>query len=465
MARAQQLVSQLLEGADDIDPAAELGRFVDKQTPKFPDYNRLIQLADQYEIYINGCVTRDHSRYYHERSTDFTLDIGDIPEEVYNEVDTLAAKVEQQIKDEIVVINKKIYRALEREYDYQNSDEVVDGNIEANEYTFNELGEFLDPAGGANVLHFGDLDDAAKERARAEWRDSATFDNWYDNTLDEWMLELEGMGFETVEINFTGFASQGDGASFTAKRFNFRKWANWFFEGKHLERGHPYTDDLPAQESIDPQPYIDALPQVQHPETLRLLSEWQDDPTLHTEVVTDSPEVVLVEAYDDMEERVVGSYMFGSHEEARAAVSYCMQKMQEAVERGASLHDTPDDFDVQQHLLSPVARMAKTAGFEQNDRDNGEERWVKKLSTGGEAWLRRNRWRDGEEPQPVPQIPSEKDYRVGEQWELVLIKPGKRPEQLAYADERTMNYLLGAFLQRIATLPKGKRLPKPEDAD
>lgn len=41
--------------------------------------------------------------------------------------------------------------------------------------------------------------------------------NWFEWIVENIMEELEGMGFEGVEVNFTGFWSQGDGASFTCK--------------------------------------------------------------------------------------------------------------------------------------------------------------------------------------------------------------------------------------------------------
>ena len=59
------------------------------------------------------------------------------------------------------------------------------------------------------------------------------------------------MGFDGIDISFSGFASQGDGASFTATRFDFLKWANWFMSNKPTEQGHPYSDDLFRTESVN----------------------------------------------------------------------------------------------------------------------------------------------------------------------------------------------------------------------
>lgn len=41
---------------------------------------------------------------------------------------------------------------------------------------------------------------------------------WHEYTLEEWKDKLEAMGFNEPRISYTGFSSQGDGASFTCKR-------------------------------------------------------------------------------------------------------------------------------------------------------------------------------------------------------------------------------------------------------
>lgn len=46
---------------------------------------------------------------------------------------------------------------------------------------------------------------------------------WWDTDVEEWTEKLEGLGYVDVEIAFSGFSSQGDGASFTAQ-VNLAKW-------------------------------------------------------------------------------------------------------------------------------------------------------------------------------------------------------------------------------------------------
>ena len=48
--------------------------------------------------------------------------------------------------------------------------------------------------------------------------------DWFDFTFDDWTEKLEGMGFEDPNISFTGFYSQGDGASFTCKSIDIEKF-------------------------------------------------------------------------------------------------------------------------------------------------------------------------------------------------------------------------------------------------
>lgn len=68
--------------------------------------------------------------------------------------------------------------------------------------------------------------------------------NWWEFTIDYWKEKLEQIGFDNADIRFSGFWSQGDGASFTAycdsekvlnsllmcegKLQNYKQWRLWF---------------------------------------------------------------------------------------------------------------------------------------------------------------------------------------------------------------------------------------------
>lgn len=62
----------------------------------------------------------------------------------------------------------------------------------------------------------GKVTPKAIERARSWLREAATDFDWHSCVLDFWEHSLDQIGFENAEIAFSGFWSQGDGASFTA---------------------------------------------------------------------------------------------------------------------------------------------------------------------------------------------------------------------------------------------------------
>lgn len=146
--------------------------------------------------------------------------------------------------------------------------------------------------------------------------------------------------------------------------------------------------------------------------------------------------------------------------------------------------DDPESFDVKGHLMSPLARLVLTNGFKRADRSEGEERYVKKLSDGREAWLRSSLWMMREPPEPLDHENADR----GRTWEFLIVSKAHkcaycnndRPatkglcphckksrevktfpdyKQVAKGTEYTMNALLGAVLQRLATWPA--HLPKP----
>jgi hypothetical protein len=74
-------------------------------------------------------------------------------------------------------------------------------------YTFKELLDLNKASGGTQK---------AVERARSWLQDAATDFDWYSSVLNFWENALDPIGFEDAKISFSGFWSQGDGASFTA---------------------------------------------------------------------------------------------------------------------------------------------------------------------------------------------------------------------------------------------------------
>ncbi|MEO8245393.1 MAG: antitoxin of toxin-antitoxin stability system, partial [bacterium] len=81
------------------------------------------------------------------------------------------------------------------------------------------------------VYQFPELSDAAKEKARSWYREAAFHDDWWDAVYDDFerICDILGVSLKTRPVRlmgggtrqkpciwFSGFSSQGDGASFEA---------------------------------------------------------------------------------------------------------------------------------------------------------------------------------------------------------------------------------------------------------
>lgn len=55
-----------------------------------------------------------------------------------------------------------------------------------------------------------------KTKALNRYHDYNKYDGWEDSTISHWKEKLEDLGFSDPVIKFSGFGSQGDGASFTS---------------------------------------------------------------------------------------------------------------------------------------------------------------------------------------------------------------------------------------------------------
>jgi len=78
-----------------------------------------------------------------------------------------------------------------------------------------------------DLYEFHELSEDAQETAINKLHDINVELDWWDFEIDYWKEKLSDIGFENAEINFTGFWSQGDGASFTAE-VNLKKIINHF---------------------------------------------------------------------------------------------------------------------------------------------------------------------------------------------------------------------------------------------
>lgn len=67
-------------------------------------------------------------------------------------------------------------------------------------------------------------DEATQKKIVEKHRDiNVKYDSWYEGTIGWWKEKLEPMGYYDVNISFSGFWSQGDGASYTGY-INMIKW-------------------------------------------------------------------------------------------------------------------------------------------------------------------------------------------------------------------------------------------------
>lgn len=63
-------------------------------------------------------------------------------------------------------------------------------------------------------MKFKDLPEKRKEELRDKWRELNVCDDWYEDTFDYAKEEAAKFGLHIENIYFSGFWSQGDGASF-----------------------------------------------------------------------------------------------------------------------------------------------------------------------------------------------------------------------------------------------------------
>ncbi len=78
-----------------------------------------------------------------------------------------------------------------------------------------------------DVYKFEELSKEAKQKALEKGREDENMDwPWYDGIEEEFKTDIENQGWERVEIWFTGFWSQGDGACFDAA-LSVYDWLNF----------------------------------------------------------------------------------------------------------------------------------------------------------------------------------------------------------------------------------------------
>ncbi|MCG2841273.1 antitoxin of toxin-antitoxin stability system [Sandaracinobacter sp. RS1-74] len=103
----------------------------DKELHRIASALQAIQQQNGYQLHARI----DHrGRYYHEHSMTISVERNSPTER--EPTANAAGSIEEALRD----LARWLYRQLEREYDYLNSDKAVDEAIRANEYTFTAEG-------------------------------------------------------------------------------------------------------------------------------------------------------------------------------------------------------------------------------------------------------------------------------------------------------------------------------------
>lgn len=86
---------------------------------------------------------------------------------------------------------------------------------------------FLSESDEERTYSFDELSPEAKKKALENNRDiNIAHTGWEDTTIDDFEEEVKEDGINDLEVNYTGFHSQGDGASFTSNDIDTRKLFN-----------------------------------------------------------------------------------------------------------------------------------------------------------------------------------------------------------------------------------------------
>ena len=129
-------------------PAAGLQR-IEEATAVAKVNRRFAGLSAHVDLFydLSFRIERDiHDRYVHPYTirAEYTLNVGDdVPEDISKMLETWADELRNGLTQEARDLSDQIYRSLETEWDYLNSDEAIAESIEANDWSFNEDGDHI----------------------------------------------------------------------------------------------------------------------------------------------------------------------------------------------------------------------------------------------------------------------------------------------------------------------------------
>jgi len=99
-------------------------------------------------------------------------------------------------------------------------------------------------------FQFHELSPDIQEKVLNDYRqtyDESISDWWYEDVIENFESKLENLGLENIVCNFSGFYSQGDGASFTA---SVRDVEKFFRDAIKLKPGKWFTYSKPDPNRI-----------------------------------------------------------------------------------------------------------------------------------------------------------------------------------------------------------------------
>jgi len=85
------------------------------------------------------------------------------------------------------------------------------------------------------VWSFEEADEKLREKILEKHRDFNTDYDWYEFVYEDWKEKLEALGYMKPDINFSGFWSQGNGASFTCEYLDSSKVKERFLTEEESE--------------------------------------------------------------------------------------------------------------------------------------------------------------------------------------------------------------------------------------
>lgn len=109
------------------------------------------------------------------------------------------------------------------------------------------------------IMKFEELDEQQQARAIEKHRDiNVEHETWNDWVKDEHHEKLELAGFEGVESRYSGFCSQGDGASFIASNVDIEKFLRHVKRWTHYRPLHEFIriNEITAKVVALPSHYV-----------------------------------------------------------------------------------------------------------------------------------------------------------------------------------------------------------------